>query len=113
MVEVNESNDDDIEETTNEYQDGNLVYKEVKPSPDVYYSETEYEYYLDMPDKFNNKLPFKGKQGANLVKKMTIVTEAITVVTNYSYQCNKAGYVLKEIQTILTLTWEKEYTWDC
>src|SRR4030043_2276230 len=37
MVEVNESDDDDIEETTNEYQDGNLVYKEVEHSPDVYY----------------------------------------------------------------------------
>lgn len=113
MVEVDESDRDDIQETTYQYQDGNLVYKEFEHSPDVYYSETTYEYYLDIPDKFNNKLPFLGKQNTNLVKKSTLVTEKITVVKNFSYQRNKAGYVLKEIETILTSTWEKEYTWDC
>jgi YD repeat-containing protein len=112
-TEVQEDDHNDVVAINYEYEDGNLVYRENIHDKTSFYSETEYEYYLDKPDKFNNFFPFKGKQNVNLVRQATYTSGTINRITNYSYDINKAGYVLKEIETIGTIIWEIEYKYNC
>jgi hypothetical protein len=112
-TEVQRADHNDVTTITYEYEDGNQVYRERNRTTGSYYSETEYEYYLDKPNRFNNQYPYKGKQNSHLTKKTIYTTETTNLVTNYSYELNKAGYVIKEIQTISTSVWEIEFIYDC
>ncbi|MBN2213220.1 MAG: hypothetical protein JW723_03160 [Bacteroidales bacterium] len=112
-TEVDEDDHTDVDINNYEYEDGNLMYKEHIHDKSAFYSESEYEYYLDKPNKFNNRYPYKGKQSVNLTKQMTYTSGTINRISNYSYDINKAGYVIREIETIGTIIWEIEYVYDC
>ncbi len=112
-TEVSAIDHDDITTISYDYEDGNQVYREHVRSTSSYYSETEYDFYPDKTNKFNNLFPYKGKENTNLIKKTTYTSGSINLVTTYSYDINKAGYVIKEIQNTSTVVFEKEYIYDC
>src|SRR4030043_2350760 len=64
-TEVKRDDHTDITTINYEYEDGNQVYREHIREKSSFYSETEYEYYLDKTNKFNDRSPFKGKQNIN------------------------------------------------
>lgn len=112
-IEVDADNPDNRKETWYEYEDKNLIYKTFENTKTGYFSETDYEYFLDKPNKINNDLPFKGQMNANLTKKSTLVSDMITLITNYSYQLDSKGYITKEMVTISSSAMEKEYYYEC
>jgi hypothetical protein len=112
-IEVDAQDADNRKETYYEYEGGNLIHKETDNLKTSYHSETEYEYYTDKLDKFTNHMTYLGKPNKNLVKKSTSTSDVITLISNYSYQLDKDGYVTNEIQTIGTVTLEMEYIYEC
>jgi hypothetical protein len=112
-IEVKTNDSEDRKEIFYEYEDGNLIYKTYENLKTGYYSETEFEYYPDMLNKFNTNLTFKGKANINLVKKITLNSEIINLITNHSYQLDNKGYVTSEIITVGPSSKVQEYIYDC
>lgn len=112
-IEVKTNDSEDRKEIFYEYEDGNLIYKTFENLKTGYYSETQFEYYPDMLNKFSTNLIFKGKANTNLVKRISFTSDIINLVTNHSYQLDNKGYVTRQITTAGTSTIIQDYEYDC
>ena len=113
---IKTSDANDVDETWYYYDDGNLTSKdrEHTNSTTDFYSETEYEYYTDKPNKSSVYFSFMGKQNTNLVKKQVYTFNYDnTINTVYAYEFNSDNYVIKTTQTMGTTMTVFVPVYDC